>query len=39
MKSFYDVIYNPGPVNDWEAFQAQELEVDKAMEYVLAGRL
>ncbi len=39
MKPARDVIYNPNPVNDWEAWQEQEVALDKAMEYALDGRL
>jgi len=26
-------------VNDWDAWKAEELAIDKALEYVLSGRL
>ena len=32
-------VFNPAPVDDWSAFQAEELAIDKALEYVLGGRI
>jgi hypothetical protein len=36
----FETVFRPsGEVGDWEAFQAEEVARDCAMEYVLDGRL
>ncbi len=33
------LINNPVQVDDWQAWQAEELAIDKALEYVVNGRM
>ena len=33
------LVHYPDPVKDWDALKAEELAIDKALEYVVNGRM